>query len=364
MKRINTILMITLLGQLLLFGLIVTTCGQQSNRIEPVSLLDGIQRADVTRITIEAKNGKNTDKTVLEKKNDDWVLPEKFGYKADKSKVDKLLGTLLGLQSSRIVSKGPEHREDLKVTDESFQRRVVLEAGGKKKTMWVGSSTTGSSTTCVRVDSREETFATSDLKIWDLNARASGWLAQPYLQIQSPRLADISIDGPKSKIELSRTALDNWTIQGKKADTATVDKMLDKLDRVNITDVEGQAKDASLAKRLASAEKHWTVSLALADKDLPATTPKATKQDEADKDSNASETATDKQGDQAATPTPNISERIVLEIYSRPGHKYDLLLNKKGDPYVVVVSKYTLDKLTDADTGKLLGEKPQEKKEK
>ncbi len=177
MKRVNTILMITLAGQLVLFGLIITTCGQKSNRIEPVTMFDGIDRAGVTKITIEAKNGTNTDKVVLEKKADDWILPDKFGYKADKTKVDKLLGTLLGLQSSRIVSRGEEHREDLKVTDDSFQRRVVLEAGSTKRTMWVGSSTGGSSTTCIRVDDKQETFASPDLKIWDLNARASGWFA-------------------------------------------------------------------------------------------------------------------------------------------------------------------------------------------
>lgn len=357
MKRANTILMIILAGQLLLFGLIITTCGQESNRIEPVTILDGLERSAISRITIEAKNGDKTDKAVLEKKNDDWILPKQFGYMADKSKVDKLLGTLLGLQSSRIISRGAEHREDLKVADDSFQRRVVLEAGGVKRTMWVGSTAAGSST-CVRVDNKQETYASSDIKAWDLNARASAWLAQPYLQIQSPRLANITIEGPKGKLELNRTALDDWKLQGKNAETSEVDKLLDKLEKVNITAVEGKAEDGKIAEQLKSAEKRWTISLALAEQDLPASAPKPANQDttgDTSADTKTPAVQQDQLEDKAQA--PNISERIVLEIATRAGHKYDLLLHKKGDPYVVVVSQYSLKSLTDADAEKLLGEK-------
>ena len=120
MNRTNAILAAILAAQLLLFGAVLAFCGQQSSRVEPVTLLEGLERDAVVRITIEGRIGETLNKAILARSGDAWTLPEKHDYPADKSKVDRLLSTLLGLQSSRIVARGPEHRVDLKVSDDEF----------------------------------------------------------------------------------------------------------------------------------------------------------------------------------------------------------------------------------------------------
>ena len=264
MRRINGILTAALVFQLLLFGSLIAFCGPQPTHIEPVAVLGELEPDAVERITIAARSGEKVDQLVLERAGDRWRLPGQHGYPAADEKVDALLGKLTGLRSSRIVARGEEHRVDLKVTDETFQRKITLAAGEAEHVLYLGDNAAGRAV-CLRSDLRPETFASAEIQIWDIRARSANWFAQPYFEIGTDRLVSIRIQGPEQTLQLQRAHSDGWRLDGAPIAAEKLDGLLERLERIELDGVRAEAGSDAAKKALAGAEKRWTLELAMAD---------------------------------------------------------------------------------------------------
>jgi len=92
----------------------------------------------VDRITIDDSD--NTQ-LVLTRQGEVWVLPETGDFPADEAKVDLLLDRLKGLQRGLAVATSEGAMRRFKVSDEAFERRVVLAHGDEPlATLYFGTS--------------------------------------------------------------------------------------------------------------------------------------------------------------------------------------------------------------------------------
>ncbi len=369
MRRINGILTAALVFQLLLFGSLIAFCGPEPTHIEPVAVLDGLEPDAIERITIAARSGDEVDELVIERAGERWRLPGQHGYPADEKKVDELLGKLTGLRSSRIVARGQEHRVDLKVTDETFQRKITLATGAAEHVLYLGDNAAGRAV-CLRSDLRPETFASAAIQIWDIQARPANWLAQPYFEIDGQRLVSIRIQGPQQTLELQRASRDDWRLDSRPIEAEKLDDLLDRLERIELDGVRAAAGGDAAEKALAAAEKRWTVELAMADAalepeaaaaEVPEPQPLAGEQgDAADEEKPEAEgdEAEDAAEDQAAEPPalPAIVQRHQLTLATHPEAENKLLVQTDSSDYLVEVSRYRLAAIIEADPAALRGE--------
>jgi hypothetical protein len=373
MRRINGILTAALVFQLLLFGSLIAFCGPEPTHIEPVAVLGELKPDAVERITIAARSGDEVDELVLEHDGERWRLPGQHGYPADAKKVDELLGKLTGLRSSRVVARGEEHRVDLKVTDETFRRKITLTAGEAQHVLYLGDNAAGRAV-CLRSELRPETFASAEIQIWDIQARPASWYAQPYFEIDGQRLVSIRIQGPQQRLELQRASSDDWRLDGRPIEAEKLDDLLDRLERIELDGVRAAAGSDAAEKALAGAEKRWTVELAMADAalqpaaadgEVPDPQPLAGEQgDAADEDKPAAEgdeaqdAAEDAAADQAAEPPelPAIVQRHQLTVATQPEAENKLLVQVDSSDYLVEVSRYRLTPIIEVDPAELRGE--------
>lgn len=362
MRRINGILTAALVFQLLLFGSLIAFCGPEPTHIEPVAVLGELKPDAVERITIAARNGDEVDELVLERAGERWRLPGQHGYPADAKKVDELLGKLTGLRSSRIVARGQEHRVDLKVTDETFRRKITLAAGEAEHVLYLGDNAAGRAV-CLRSDLRPETFASAAIQIWDIQARPANWFAQPYFEIDGQRLVSIRIQGPQRTLQLQRASRDGWRLDGEPIAAEKLDGLLERLERIELDGVRAAAGGDAAEKALAAAEKRWTVELAMADAalepeaaaaEVPDPQPLGGEQgDAADEEKPAAEgdEAEDAAEDQATEPPalPEIVQRHQLTLATQPEAENKLLVQVDSSDYLVEVSRYRLAAIIEAD---------------
>ncbi len=361
MKRLNTLLTIGLIGQLALFGSLLAFCGSQPNHVEPIGLLAGIQRDAIDRIEIQSRAGDKTDRIVLQRTDQGWLLPDAHGYPADGGKVDRLLASLVGLQVSRIVAREPALRHALEVTDDTFRRKLILSAGGEHRTLWLGKATSGGAT-CLRSDDHEETFASAALKPWDVSAQVREWLAQPAFEVDAPKLASIRIQGPSGDLQLNRSDLSGWRLGEEAASLKATDDLLEQLERIEATGVVGKADTKPVDGLVAGAKKKWTITLGLAAEDLPASPPAAPVPDPQPLDPQAPG-----KPDRAGTPEPpaapdappQIAMTKTIEVFALPDDHADVVVRISGRPHVVRAARYRLAKVLDATAEKLLGKQAQ-----
>ena len=113
-----------ILAAQLLLALALFSSGPDLEPVRPDTQLLTLEE-EPDRIVIEGE-GK---KVVLHKEGEGWKMPDYYGFPADASRVDALLSRLKGLKhgTPTATSKGALKR--FKLTDETFERRIVLARG-------------------------------------------------------------------------------------------------------------------------------------------------------------------------------------------------------------------------------------------
>lgn len=183
-KNHHKILAVILVAQLVV-GVVVfwprpSTAGQRD------PLFPDLTAEDVTTVTIEGEQG---NRIALERVTGNWVLADADQYPAQGETVDAFLEKLLSLTTGRLVTNSETSHRRLQVAADDFSRRVDFEADdGQKHTVFVGSSPQYGSVH-FRMEGQNETYLTSQLTTWDVNASTSAWIDTNY---QSVAQADVT----------------------------------------------------------------------------------------------------------------------------------------------------------------------------
>jgi len=145
----------------------------------------------VDHLTIEGPEGA---RVVLAKQGQGWVLPDSGGYPADRTQVDTLLSRLEGLQRGLPVATTPGALKRFKVSDESFERRVLLAHGDDTlATLYLGSSP-GMHHVHARTGKDDAVYSV-DFAVYEAPDKAADWEDKAVLQFPQDSLKSITVAG-------------------------------------------------------------------------------------------------------------------------------------------------------------------------
>nr|VFJ42921.1 MAG: protein of unknown function (DUF4340) [Candidatus Kentron sp. FM]VFJ43552.1 MAG: protein of unknown function (DUF4340) [Candidatus Kentron sp. FM]VFK05596.1 MAG: protein of unknown function (DUF4340) [Candidatus Kentron sp. FM] len=186
-------LSLLLIAQILLAGALLFS-GPDLAAVRPDTPLIDLEGQTVDRLVIE---GTENETVTLEKKAHGWVLPDHFGFPAEKGKVDRLLDQLRALRHGFPVATTHSALTRFQLTDESFERRITLAHGGRT----LSKIYLGSSPGVRRIHARtaeDEGVYSVDFSAYQAPAAAQDWedkevIRFPQEEIEEIQLIDLTI---------------------------------------------------------------------------------------------------------------------------------------------------------------------------
>jgi len=180
-----------------------TTAGQR----EP--LFPDLTEEDVTTLTIEDDQG---NRIALEKVTGDWVLPDAGEYPAKSEEVTSFLEKMTAVTTGRLVTRSDTSHKRLQVAPEDFARRIDFETGeGGVQTLYIGSSPQYGSVH-FRLEGESETYLTSELTTWDVNASTSAWVDTNYQSVAQDDVTRFRLENANGTFVFERGDDDGWTM--------------------------------------------------------------------------------------------------------------------------------------------------------
>ena len=174
-----------------------------------------------------------TDEAVsLVRSDDGWRLDG--GLPADDGKVGEVLEKLAKVSAAWPVATSAATAERFEVTEDNFQRRLVIGSGeGETATLFLGSSP-GYRRVHARAAGADEVYSI-DFSNYEAPADASQWLDRQLLRPQGPVAAVSRADA----WTLERGGEDDWLVDGAPADQEAAGKLIDRFEDLNVLGIAG-----------------------------------------------------------------------------------------------------------------------------
>lgn len=189
MKKWIAILSGLLILQLAL-ALGLNLAGEDYAAFEPTEQLLAFEPAVVDGVRIE--DGEAS--VELTRRDGAWVLPGRGGFPADQDAVERLIEKLAALQKGWPVATTAGAVERFKVSDEAYERRISLLAGGTPKAaLYVGTSP-GFRKVHVRPSGDEAVYAAA-FDTWEARTRADDWIDKSVLALDEAEVTRIELPG-------------------------------------------------------------------------------------------------------------------------------------------------------------------------
>lgn len=219
MKRHQQVLAAILIVQIVLSGVMLwprQTTGGTGQAVFP-----DLKVEDVTALTIT----NDQDQSVtLQKTGDTWGLADADAYPVKADTVTALLEKLTKLTDASLVAQTAVSHKQLQVADDAFVRRIeVATSGGKTYTLYLGSAPRYTATH-FRAGGKTETYMTSALSTWEVNATANSWIDTSYYQIDQTTLTEVLLQNANGTFAIAKVG-ENWQLADLAADeTASAGK--------------------------------------------------------------------------------------------------------------------------------------------
>ena len=262
MNKLNRILVGVLAFQVLLI-LVFHLRGEDTSigKLEP--LLPGFAGDKVERIRIFDRTAKSDVKTPddeeddaaakgkpganpsidLVKKKDAWVLASHFDYPVDKQKITDLTEKIADMRSRAPIASGKARQAQLEVADGAYQRKVVVTAGGKDTTFYVGSSA-GQRQTSVRIAGSDDVHGVLGVTAAGVGARASAWVDTGYIDLPATRVSALDVTSEKGSFHFERSG-DTWQAsaggqpvapaKGMEIDKGEIEKVVNRVTKIYLS---------------------------------------------------------------------------------------------------------------------------------
>jgi hypothetical protein len=318
LTRLNRVLLGALVGQVVLFGLLLVFCGRDGGQRVPArALLAGLSREAITRLTLEGEDGARLE---LTREGEGWVLPGQAGYPADRERIERLLGQLLDLRPRLVVAHGAGHQADLEVAPDRFRRKLTLQAGDRRQELYVGGRKAGY--TQVRLGQESETYGVDALDEWQLPTAPMDWLDKGALSVPRERLVRLEVTRGAQSVRLERAGAGGWRLGEAPVPARKAEQLVDQAVRLEPVDVLGRLEDPAVRARVDQGKDAVVIRLGLA---------------------SAGEAA---------------AEEKVLHVAAHPDKATQALVYQEGARFAVVVDRWRLERLLDLEPGELLKPEP------
>ena len=300
-------ILIGLLAVQLALAVVILVRGDAHAVEKPQPLLAGFDAATVTRVQVVGNDKTTVD---LVNKNGAWVVASSFDYPVEESKVTDLMSQIAKLSAAAPIATQDRRHKQLGVADTDFQRKLVITAGGKDTTLFVGGSA-GLRRTAIRFAGDARVYGVTGLSAYAIGNEPKLWVATTYSNIPQEEIAKVTIDRAGTSTVIERQG-DKWTTPLTLAQGETID----------------QDKLAGLVTNVARIEL-----AAPADPKRDATKPTAT-------------ITIEKTAQDNATPAPT-----VIDVIS-DGERY--WVKTRGADRAVLVDKAALDDVIGVERSKLV----------
>lgn len=368
MNKLNRILLAVLAFQVALV-LFFTLRGDETSigKLDPVLAdfaADKVERIRIFDKTSKGEDpaadedeapakGKPGDKPAVElvKKGEAWVLASHFDYPVETDKVTEFLDKVEGMRSRAPIASGKARQSQLEVADASYQRKVVMTAGGKETVFFLGASA-GQRQASVRVAGSDDIHGVTGLTTLGVGARPSNWIDTAYIDVPDDRVASFDVVNGNGSFHFERAASgDGWQATaggqpisppaGMELSKGEIDKVVNRATKTYLKE-PGDPKQA-IDKPLA------TLTLRL-------------KPEEAEGEKPEEEKKEGKEGEeeQVSTPDAALQER-VFEIAAAP-QKDRYYMREKGRAQAALVEALSITDLVELSRDRLIA-KIGEKKE-
>lgn len=212
LTRFHKILIAALAVQLVL-AVIVLTRGDDSVALKEHPILTGFDAAKVTALKVTGKPAGATDaakpdasKPVeLTKRDKDWILTSGFDFPVDAKKVDDVLSPIAKLSAAAPIATQAARHKQLHVADDDFERKLVISAGGKDITLFIGGPA-GARRTAVRLGGDDRVYAVTGLNAFSIGAEPRQWMDTAYIKIPREDIVKLTIQSEGKTVELTKAA--------------------------------------------------------------------------------------------------------------------------------------------------------------
>jgi hypothetical protein len=344
-NRTNRALGLLLGLQVVAFGLMAAFCGPgPSSRVPPRMLFEGFRIDELQTVRLQSgeppwdagADAALPEPLVIARQGEGWVLPGKFDHPADRAKLERLLGQLVGLASSLVVARGPEHQVALEVAEGKFRRKLTLEAAGRSRELYVGGRKAGF--TQVRVGGEDAVYAVDDLDEWQLGPTASEWLAKGGELAPPERVQILELERQGRALRLARVGPEDWRLGEEAVPAGKARALLDQAVRLEPADVLGRLDDPAARARVDQGQDPVVVRLGLRAEPwgAPGTGP------------------ADAVPDGGASPAAEVVETKVIHLAAHPERSSQALAYLEGGGFVLVVDRWRVERLLELDPVELV----------
>ncbi|MCY4540674.1 MAG: DUF4340 domain-containing protein [Chloroflexi bacterium] len=198
LNRSNILLAATLVVQIVLLAISVAArTGRDDRAVQP--LLPGFRAADVLELVI----ADDLDNSLRIMRSDDgWALPHADDFPVKSDKAEELLGSIAGLDTSRLVASNPANFPRLEVAEDGFRRKLSIAVGDEATVLYLGGSA-GADTVYTRLEGENRAYLGAGLSAWEAPTQVSGWIDASYVSVPQEDLIRIKVSNAKGSLEFA-----------------------------------------------------------------------------------------------------------------------------------------------------------------
>jgi hypothetical protein len=209
---------------------------------ESVALLPEFNAASVNSFTIEDGDGNHIR---LAKVGGAWVLTEVDDFPCKGESIDAFLTKLSTITLGQPVTRTEESHAKLQVAARDFARKVTLETQGAESVFFLGSSPSYGATH-IRLEGQSETYLTSVLQSYEVNANAASWVDTSYFNIAQSDIVSLSLRNGDGSLQLIKDDQGNWGMptlaEGELLDETQVDTLISRATSITMMRPLGMEK--------------------------------------------------------------------------------------------------------------------------
>lgn len=209
-NRLNLALVVILVLQLIL-TLAVFLPGSSATQNPVGPLLAGLKTDNVTEITITDNNKNQLD--LSKDATGQWIFAKADGYPISSTSVGSFLSKVIALNTNRLVAQNPTSRNQLHVSDTTFERLVVIkQANNQVDRLYIGSSG-GANATHMRLNDQNQIYLTSGLAASDVNTTVSSWIDTAYFSPDQNSIIELQVKNAQGLFDFTKNG-GNWQLAG------------------------------------------------------------------------------------------------------------------------------------------------------
>jgi hypothetical protein len=207
-------------------------------------LFSGVEADQVVWVQIVDQAGGELE---LERTDAGWTLAGTDGFPCRESAVPDLLGKLLALDTSRLVTETPGSHARLEVAADTFSRKIAFRLeDGTTHTLYLGSSPSYNAVH-VRVEGQDQVYLVSGLSATDASVTATTWIDAVYVSLESDQVVALTIENAQGAFAFAKDEAGTWQMDGLASDETLnegeVSSLVTRISSVRMQAPLGQTED-------------------------------------------------------------------------------------------------------------------------